>query len=214
VKPALRAPIVAGALLIALAALGGCSPLASLSAASAPLDAYALTPLQAEARSTGSRHIVVELPTASGAIVTDRILVKPAPLQVAFLPDARWVDPAPELVQTLLVQSLQASGAFRLVGRQTLGLLPDYTLLTEIRDFQAETLPPDGVASHRIRVGLVLTLVRESDRSVVATRSFDAAADVGNAGALTIVTAFDAAMAAVLAEAVAWVGGITRGGGV
>jgi cholesterol transport system auxiliary component len=212
--PAHRAPILAAAFLTGLAALGGCSPLANLSAASVPLDAFALTPLETEGRAAGSRHLVVELPTASGAIVTDRILVKPAPLQVTFLPGARWVDPAPELVQTLLVQSLQASGGFRLVGRQTLGLLPDYTLLTEIRDFQAESLPPGAAASHRIRVGLVLTLVRESDRTVVATRNIDATATVGDAGALTMVTAFDAAMSAVLAEAVAWIGAVAGGGGV
>jgi ABC-type uncharacterized transport system auxiliary subunit len=60
----------------------------------------------------------------------------------------------------------------------------------------------------------VLTLVRESDRTVVATRNIDATATVGDAGALTMVTAFDAAMSAVLAEAVAWIGAVAGGGGV
>lgn len=208
-----RRLLVAGALLAA-AALAGCSPLSSLSAASTPLDAYTLTPLAGEARFSGSRHLVVELPTGSGAIINDRILVRPNRLQAAFLPDGRWVDPAPQLLQTLLVQSLQTSGAFRLVGRQALGLFPDYTLLTEIRDFHAEPLPPGGAASHRVRVGLVLSLVRESDRRVVATRRFDAATDASNDATMTLVTAFDAATGAVLREAVAWVAGTAGGGGV
>lgn len=206
--------IRAAALFILLAVPGGCSSIASLSAASATLDAYALMPLGADAPVAGRGHLVVELPTASGAIVTDRILVKPTPLQAAFLPGARWVDPVPDLVQTLLVQSLQASGGFRLVGRQALGLLPDYTLLTEIRDFQAETLPPGGAASHRIRVGLVLTLVRESDGTVIATRTVNAVATTGDAGTLTMVRAFDAAMSSVLTDAVAWIGGFAGGRGV
>jgi cholesterol transport system auxiliary component len=206
--------LILAAALVATAALGGCSPLSSLSAASTPLDAYTLTPLAGEARVTGSRHLVVELPTASGAIVTDRILVRPNRLQAAFLSDGRWVDPAPQLVQTLLVQSLQESGAFRLVGRQALGLFPDYTLLTEIRDFQAERLPPGGPATHRVRVGLVLSLVRESDRQVVATRSIDTSVDAGNDATMTLVAAFDAATGAALREAVSWVAGVVGGGGV
>lgn len=204
---------ILAAILIAAGALTGCSPLASLTAASTPLDAYALTPLAGEASRPGSRHLVVEMPTASGAIVTDRILVRPNRLQAAFLPDGRWVDPVPQMMQTLLVQSLQSTGAFRLVGRQALGLFPDYTLLTEITDFAAETLPPGGAASYRVRVGVVLSLVRESDRSVVSTRRFEAAVDAANAGTLTLVTAFDAATGAVLREAVGWVAGTAGSGG-
>jgi cholesterol transport system auxiliary component len=196
-------------LALALAALGlpGCGAISALSSASAPLDAYALTPLPGDGGgSGGSRHIVVELPTASGAIATDRILVKPNRLQAAYLPAARWVEPTPVLVQTLLVQSLQSSGAFRLVGRTSLGLLPDTTLLTEIRAFQAEPGPPEG-PSYTVRIALTLTLVRESDGAVVATRAFDARAPVASVEPLAIAAAFDAAAATVLGDAVAWVAG-------
>ncbi|MBP7001809.1 MAG: membrane integrity-associated transporter subunit PqiC [Amaricoccus sp.] len=195
-----------GALVLALAATGGCAAVSALSSASQPLDAYALTPLAgASGAARGSRHIVVETPSASGAIATDRILVKPSPLQAAYLPGARWVDPVPVMVQTLLVQSLQASGAFRLVGRTPLGLFPDNTLLTEIRAFQAE---PDGEA-YRVRVALTLTLIRDVDGTVLASRNVERAALSPTAQPLAIAAAFDAAMGAALREAVAW----TAGGG-
>ena len=71
----------------------GCAAVSSLSGASQPLDAYALTPLARPRWSRGSRHVVVETPSASGAIATDRILIKPDRLQAAYLPGARWVTP-------------------------------------------------------------------------------------------------------------------------
>ncbi|MBP7242752.1 ABC-type transport auxiliary lipoprotein family protein [Amaricoccus sp.] len=190
-----------GAMMLALAGAGGCAAVSAISSASKPLPAYALTPVGASGPARGSRHIVVELPTASGAIATDRILVKPTPLQAAYLPAARWVDPVPAMVQTLLVQSLQSSGAFRLVGRAPLGLFPDNTVLTEIRAFQAE---PDG-EDYRVRIALTLTLIRESDGAIIAGRNIDRTAVSPTADPLSVAAAFDAAMGSALREAVAWI---------
>ena len=86
------------------------------------------------------------------------------------------------MVQTLLVQSMQASGAFRLVGRTSLGLFPDNTVLTEIRAFQAEPGPPEGPA-YIVRIVLTMTVLREADGALVATRSFEAVGGRGFGGA-------------------------------
>jgi cholesterol transport system auxiliary component len=193
-------------LALALGGLAGCAAVSALSGASTPLDAYALTPLAGGGGGGGSRHVVVEAPTTSGAIATDRILVKPSRLQAAYLPGARWVDPAPVLVQTLLVQSLQASGGFRLVGRTPVGLFPDVTVLTEIRAFQAEPGPPEGPL-YLVRVALTLTLVRESDGAIVGARNLEATAAAASDAPIVIAAAFDAAMAQALREAVAFVAG-------
>lgn len=194
----------AAALALLVGGTSGCAAVSALSGAATPLDAYALTPLAGASGATrGGRHIVVEAPTSSGAIATDRILVKPSPLQAAYLPGARWVDPAPTMVQTLLVQSLQASGAFRLVGRTPIGLFPDNTLLTEIRAFQAEPVATDGEA-YRVRIALTLTLIRESDGAILASRNVERIAAAPSAQPLAIAAAFDAAMGEVLREAVAW----------
>ncbi len=199
------------AMLAGLAMLSGCAAVTSLSGASVPLDAYALRPLAGPGSGGGTRHLVVEAPTASGAIATERILVQPSALQAAYLPGARWVDPAPALVQTLLVQSLQASGGFRLVGRTTSGLLPDQTLLTEITAFQAE-LGPEGGPTYVVRVALSLSLVRDADGRILGSRSFEGRAAAGSAEPLALAAAFDVAMGAVLRAAVPWVAG--AGGGV
>lgn len=171
--------------------------------ASAPLDAYTLSPLPVALAAASPHHLVVELPTASGALTTDRILIKPNALQARYLPKGRWVNPAPELVQTLLVASLQNAGGYRLVGRDGAGLVPDTVLLVELNDFEAEA-PAQGTATPLVRIGLTLTLLRTSDGALLATRRFDRTALAANAQTLNVVSALDAAMRLVLADAVAW----------
>ena len=193
-------------LLLALTLVSACGPLGK---ASAPLDAFTLSPLPVISGTTSSRHLVVALPTASGAVTTDRILIKPNALQAEYLPKGRWVDPAPQLLQTLLVASLQNSGAYRLVGRDGAGLTPDYVLLVEVNAFQAEELA-DHAAGTLVRVGLTVSLVREQDQSLIATRRFDRTAVASSSGTLNVVAAFDAATKQVLADTVGWVTKTTR----
>ena len=195
-----RMPLLFALALTALE-VSGCSV---VSKASAPLDAYTLQPLAVAQGQNGSRHLVVDLPTASGALATDRILIKPNPLQAEYLPKGRWVDPVPQLVQTLLVASLQNAGGFRLVGRDAAGLTPDFVALVEVNAFQAEA-PPPGSTATLVRVGLRLSLLSAPDNRLVATRRFDATEVAASTEALPLVTAFDVATRQVLAAAVTWV---------
>ena len=191
--------------LAALPLLAGCGAISALSSAARPLDAYSLTPASGlEAPASTSRLLAVELPTAAGGIDTDRILVKPSPLQAQYLPGVRWIDPAPALVQSLLLASLQDTGAFRHVGRPSTGPFPDYTLLTEIRDFQAEATTADG-PPYRTRVGLVVSIARQEDDQIVASRAFEAEAIAETADPPIIVPAFDAATDELLRQVVNWV---------
>lgn len=189
----------------ALMALPGCAAVGAIRGAAEPLDAYTLTPasLATPMRPT-ARHIVVEPPTASGALNSDRIVVMPNSLQVQHLGGARWVDPIPNLMQSLLTESLGNTGAFRFVGRPTVGPLPDYTLLTEIHDFQAETTGNEA-APILARVNLSLALMRESDGKIIASRRVSATEPAEGVDTGQVVTAFNAATDKVLEQAVTWV---------
>ncbi|MCC6008228.1 MAG: membrane integrity-associated transporter subunit PqiC, partial [Rhodobacteraceae bacterium] len=191
---------------LALSLVPGCGALSAVSDASERKDAYTLSPAtRAEGEGAfaapGFRHVVVERPTSAGALATDRILIKPIPVQAQYLPDGRWSEPAPELVQTLLVASFQNLGGFLLVGRTGAGLQPDYTLMTEIQAFQAE---PSGVSSVplTIRTEAMMTVIRESDRRIVASRRFAASAIVASDDTLTVVSGFDSAMQTLLRDVV------------
>ena len=199
-------PIV---LCLALPLLSACGAVSSLSAAGEELDAYTLSPATGAAAAAGRRHLVVELPTAPGALATDRILIKPLPYQAQYLPGSRWSEPTPALVQTLLVASLQNLGGFRLVSRTGAGLMPDYTLMTEVQEFQAEPVATGtdagAVAGQiNVRVGMMMTIIRESDRRIIASRRFVATEVVASDAVLDIVGGFDRVAQRLMGEAVVW----------
>ncbi len=198
------------ATLLSLSILSGCGAIGAVSDASAPLDAYTLSPYAPQqAAATGRRHLVVELPTSGGALATDRILIKPVSYQAQYLPDARWSEPTPALLQSLFVASFQNAGGFRLVGRTGAGLMPDYTLMTEIQSFQAEPIGPEAEPL-AIRIVLMMTIIRESDRQIIGARRFAGSVSVASDQTEVVVAGFDTALRTVLQEAVQWTASVAR----
>lgn len=192
------------ALIAASMPLAGCGAVSSLSKAGAELDAYTLSPAGGSGTpARGRGHLIVELPSSAGALATDRILIKPVPYQAQYLPDGRWSEPAPALVQTLLVASFQNLGGFALVGRTANGLNPDYTLMTDLMDFQVE---PAGQDPERfvVRITMVMTVIRESDRRVVASKRFTAVETAASDDTEVLVGVFDRALQGVLRDIVGW----------
>jgi cholesterol transport system auxiliary component len=192
------------ALVIAASSLSGCGALSSLSKAGAELDAYTLSPaIGSGAPVQGRGHLIVELPSSASALATDRILIKPVPYQAQYLPGGRWIEPAPALLQTLLVASFQNVGGFALVGRTANGLNPDYTLMTELMDFQVEPSGPEP-DPFVVRITMVMTLIRESDRRIVASRRFSTSETAASDNTQVLVGTYDRALQRLLKEIVGW----------
>ncbi|WP_296639637.1 ABC-type transport auxiliary lipoprotein family protein [Roseinatronobacter sp.] len=192
-----------GVVFASLLALGGCGAVSALNKAAIPLDAYELrapSDMPQAGRSL-NRALSIEPPTTSGALDTDRILVKPNPVQSLYLPDGRWASELPAMWQTMALRAFEDTGALSYVGRRPLGAVGDFALISEITDFQAE-LGDDDTATIRLR--LTARLVRESDARVMARRVFSAAVPVEGTETLTLVNGFNAASDEVLAEMVAW----------
>lgn len=192
-------PFAAACLMLSV--LGGCGALSAVSKASDPLDVYTLAPLAGKG-GQGSAHLVVEVPAASGGINTDRILAQPSPLQAQYLPEGRWVDPAPLMMQTLLVTSLQNTGGFRLVGRDDAGLVPDYALVAELSAFQVEGGPLG--AAMQVHVAMTATLIRVEDQSIASTRRFEEIVPLASDDTPSIIAGFNAAVSQVLVGVTAW----------
>lgn len=185
--------------------LGGCAAVSAIGGAATPLDAFDLRlPPGTGPRAAGgplARALIVELPEVTGALDTDRILIRPTPLQAQYLPAARWAEPAADMMQTLLVRTLEDSGALRYVGRQPLGASGDFALVASLTDFQAE-LGAGGAVLVRIR--LSARLVREEDISVLASRVFEAVQPAPSTEAQPLVEAFNAAAARLVPEVSVW----------
>jgi len=190
----------------ALSAVAGCGALTALGDVSTPLDVYELrSPSDLETRQ-GRRlpvDLTVEVPTTSGALETDRIMIRPGPLQAEYLPGARWGEVTPVMVQTLLLRSIEASQGVRYVARRPLGASGDYAIVTELTDFQAE-LNPDGETAE-VKLQFISRIVRESDALIVATRTFSSSSSASSVETQMIVEAFDSATGRLLAEFSEWV---------
>ena len=121
--PAFRT-IRTAAMAMGLSLLTACSALTGLGEVSTPLDVFVLELPQDLPRRQGapqSRAIIIEEPTTDGALATERIMIQPNALQAQYLPGVSWTDPAPIMLQTLMVRALDATGAFEYVGRRPLG---------------------------------------------------------------------------------------------
>lgn len=201
-----RPPLLRAVLLCLLGAgLAGCAPVRAIISAATPLDAYTLTSVTpaAPAAAPSRGAATVEVFAATSAVATDRILVKPSPLQVQFLPGIRWVEPAPELIRNLMIDSLQDTGAFRQVGGGG-GAFPDYAIRADLRHFEAIPLDPAEPVVYRIRVVLRVTLMRELDGVILGTRLFQGEAETISAEGIAVAAGFDEATGSVLRSFVGW----------
>ncbi|TYO91233.1 ABC-type transport auxiliary lipoprotein family protein [Oceanicella actignis] len=201
--PFLRPPRAAAA--AALLALSGCGGLAGLSAVTETAALYDLSPKTSFDADLPRvrRQVVVEEPTAWSYVDTDRVAVKVGPYRVEYFPAVRWVDRAPKMVQRLLVESLENSGALAAVGRQAVGLNSDYTLIADLREFEAVSVggadEPVGVL-----VRLNVKVVAEPRGLIIASESFAARTRAASNGFDDVAEAFDQALGKVLRRAVEW----------
>tara|TARA_R110002094_G_scaffold5874_2_gene14827 strand:- start:1376 stop:1993 length:618 start_codon:yes stop_codon:yes gene_type:complete len=190
------------ALIGAVSALGGCSALTSLNAASKPLDTYDLLPASGSKKGArSSRTLLVARPQTSAALATDRILVRSDPASIAYLPDARWSDELPAVFQSLLIRSISATGRIAYVGRSDAGPVPDKALLVRIDGFEINAI--EGGA-FEVQVDVELTIINDRDQRVIASRRFSQSAQTSSDQAKEIVTVFQSVLNALLPAMSDW----------
>ncbi len=144
-------------------------------------------------------QLLVEEPHAILDLNSSRIALRPGPTRIDYYANVAWADRPPALVQELLLESFDRSGRIPAVQRQSGGLKADYSLDTDIQDFDVETGPGEA----DVYVAIAARLVRGSDRTIVATRIFESRTPVsGNFDGA--IAAFDAGIHAILPQIVDW----------
>ncbi|NBB83714.1 MAG: hypothetical protein GVY28_09955 [Alphaproteobacteria bacterium] len=203
-SPAGRRRFLVSASAAALAGATGLAGCAALPGLSEPPDLYTLTP-----KSTFPPdlppvdwQLLVEPAVASAALDTVRIALRRELTRIEYYAGVAWTERAPLMVQTLLVESFENSGAIVSVGRETFGLRADYVLKTELREFQAEYL--DDRAAPKVRAQINAKLVRMPDRQIVVGQTFEALLPADSRAFGDVILAFDAALGEVLKDAVEW----------
>ena len=170
------------------AGLAGCGVIPKVND---PVPLYTLSAVKEFGRSLPKVHwqLVVGTPVASADLDTTRIALTRSPGVIEYFAKGAWADNAPILLQDKLIESFEASGAIVAVGRDAVGLKPDYVLQSELRDFQAEVTAEAPVAHLR----LAAKLVRMPDRRIVATIATEQKVPAAGNSLPQIVDAFDRA---------------------
>ena len=107
------------------------------------------------------------------------------------------------MLQTLLVESFENTNKIVAVGRQSIGLRSDFTLKTELREFQVEH---DAEAkTFTVRVRINAKLVQQPKRNIVGSHSFEHTVEItDDSGMDSIIIAFDQAAGRGLKKLVEW----------
>lgn len=191
------------ALFSSLAVLGGCSTLSALNSATKPLDTYDLSPAAGAKKGTRrNRTLLVARPQASAALTSDRIMIKPDAASITYLPDARWSDEVPAVLQSLLIRSIAGTGRVAYVGRSDAGPIPDKALLTRIDAFEVNAT---GDGALTAVIDFELTVINDSDQRIVATRRFTATSAVISDAPTDVVGAFQAILDSDLPAITDWI---------
>lgn len=198
---AFRLPLLLAAAVLAAALLAGCGSL--LGVQRQPFTIYAPRYHAPEPAKPGPRvdwQLVIETPQASDTLSTARIVIMPSPGVIEVYPGARWSDPAPTLLRSLIVQGFEQSGRIVGVGSSTSALSADYALSIDLHAFQAE-IESDGTHA-TIRFQARLLDYRTS--RVLAARAFSADVPFSSTDTTAAFTAFESAVDQIVAEVVDW----------
>jgi cholesterol transport system auxiliary component len=189
----------------------------------APLQLYVLRPTLPAPPAGGAAvrwQLTIPVPDAPASLDSVRIALSPTATKLDYFADASWTDRAPLLMQGYLVE---AFGARRVpVARDTAGLLADYVLYTELRDFQAEyngtippapppdkdkkdePAPPPAGPPPTVAVQMVAKLMAVPTRRVIGTFEASAKAMAQANAVESIVMAFNQASGDALNQVVDW----------
>jgi cholesterol transport system auxiliary component len=181
--------------------LAGCSVLPSPPVS----QIYRLTPVAEDPprRRILHRRLVVDIPTASESLDTDRIALIRDRTRFDYFANSLWTDRVPVLVQALLVEAFENDGSIAQVGRDAQTLTPDYLLQTEIRRFEA-VYARSGDQLPMAVAALDLSLVKMPDHRMLGRTLITESAPASLNGVDGVVEAFDVAVGKVLLRCVAW----------
>jgi cholesterol transport system auxiliary component len=146
-------------------------------------------------------QLVVDIPVADAALNTARIALRRNPVLLDYYGDANWTDTAPLMVQTLLIESFENTGKIVGVGRQSVALRGDYSLISDLREFQAEY---DKSAIPAVRVRLNAKLVKMPERLIVGSINAEYVEPAEGSDLASVVYAFDQALGKTLKRIVEW----------
>jgi cholesterol transport system auxiliary component len=142
-------------------------------------------------------QLLVYEPTATSALDTSRLMVRPKADQVSYYKGIAWSDRLPRLVQTRMIETFQNSGAVKAVSPSS----GQYALATELRAFQIDVTSGRAAAE----IDIFAKLINTSNGKVVATKGFSSRVAAKTDAPGDAIAALNQAFTEVLQDATTWV---------
>jgi phospholipid/cholesterol/gamma-HCH transport system substrate-binding protein len=161
-------------------------------------DLVAASTLPPKPEEAPSWLMVVPEPSTLMGFNTDKILLQPAEGESVPLPNARWGDNLPILLQSKVVESFENAGYARSISRTRDGVTGDYQLLIDIRRFHIAT---GGEPAAEIEF---VAKILDKDGKIVDATTFQTTEPAKGTDAKDYVAALDTAFGKLMSDLLVW----------
>jgi cholesterol transport system auxiliary component len=149
-----------------------------------------------------NKQLVVAMPQAEGDADSESIDLLFQGRELRHLAGARWISPAPRMIQRSVIEAIQASGGLSGVADEFAGISARARLLCDLRRFclryGPETAPPAAWFQATLR------LVDQSNGRLLGTTSLDISVPAASNDTSALIQAMESALQEALAGITAW----------
>ena len=157
-----------------------------------------LPPATAPAAAANAGNVLLQRPEAGPGLDSDRIALLRSDQRFDFYAASRWAAPAPDLIESVMIDALRATGAFSAVFDDTSPFAPRYNLRCTLRRFEADYTA--GGRAPTVHVALDCTLGRHRDRVLLGSFTAQGSSVASEDRLNAVVAAFEAASATAMTE--------------
>ena len=147
--------------------------------------------------------VLLQRPEAGPGLDSERIALLRSDHRFDFFAASRWAAPAPDLVESVMIDALRATGSFSAVFDDTSPFAPRYNLRCTLRRFEADYTSDRGSAGGRgptVQVALDCTLGRHRDRELLGSFTARGSSVASEDRLNAVVAAFETATATAMTE--------------
>ena len=146
-------------------------------------------------------QLSVSPPSAARTVDTFRVVVRPVPGELQVYGGASWARSPSDMVEDVILRTLEDSGHVPGVARRGAGVAPDYRLLLDLRRFEAAYA---GRAVPSATIELHAKLLRAREQGIVAARTFTIAEPSTATDVASVAEAYTRALETLGREVAGW----------
>ena len=146
-------------------------------------------------------QLSINPPSAARTVDTFRIAVRPSPGELQVYSGASWARSPTDMVEEVVLRTLEDSGHIAGVSRRGSGVAPDYRLLLDLRRFEADYA---GSATPAATIELHAKLLYARSQGIVASRTFTVAEPATGTDVTTVAATFTSALETLGRDVAGW----------